>query len=255
MQTVKTTVGYRYDEAGYLISDAIVQENQARPGHWMMPDRVTLEKPDESKLKTHFVRFVDSQWTYEAIPTSAAWFIGKQISHKSQTLHDRTLRALLQKLVKEDSEHYRIIRGTPEEGLYWSVEAIPEKTVDEVRAAKLSELDSAFMSWYEDKATVTTSLGFVADSDARAMMDVNGLVTTLEAQPAETRASVAFMDANNEAHLLTLDQLKTVQVEIIQNGQSAYQQKWTMRYAIESAQTKEELDAIEIKFTAEDFSA
>lgn len=131
MQTVKTTVGYRYDEAGYLISDAIVQENQARPGQWMMPDRVTLEKPDESKLKTHFVRRVDGQWTYEAIPTSAAWFIGKQISHKSQTLHDRTLRALLQKLVKEDSEHYRIIRGTPEEGLYWSVEAIPEKSANE----------------------------------------------------------------------------------------------------------------------------
>lgn len=86
------------------------------------------------------------------------------------------------------------------------------------------------------------------------MMDVSGLVTTLEAQPVESRATVAFMDANNQAHLLTLEQLKTVQVEIIQNGQSAYQQKWALRTAIESAQTKEELEAIEIKFTAEDFN-
>lgn len=164
------------------------------------------------------------------------------------------MRKLLQDFVKADSENYRVVRGSQEEGLYWSVEKIPEKTIDEVRAEKLSELDSAFMSWYEDKATVATSLGFVADSDARAMMDVTGLVTTLEAQPVESRSSVAFMDANNQTHLLSLEQLKTVQVEIIQNGQSAYQQKWALRTAIETAQTKEELEAIEITFTAEDFS-
>ena len=62
------------------------------------------------------------------------------------------------------------------------------------------------------------------------------------------------MDHDNQTHLLTLDQLKTVQLEIIQNGQSAYQQKWTLRTAIKEAQSKEDLEAIEIKFTAEDFS-
>ena len=136
----------------------------------------------------------------------------------------------------------------------YQIVEIPAPTLDELKTAKLAELDTAFMSWYEDKATVTTSLGFVADSDARAMMDVNGLVTTLESQPAETRDTVAFMDANNEAHLLTLESLKQVQLEIIENGQSAYQQKWAIRTAIENAQTKEELEAIEIVFTAEDFS-
>lgn len=137
----------------------------------------------------------------------------------------------------------------------YQIVEIPAPTLDELKTAKLAELDTAFMSWYEDKATVTTSLGFVADSDARAMMDVNGLVTTLESQPAETRSTVAFMDHDNQAHLLSLDQLKTVQLEIIQNGQSAYQQKWTLRTAIEQASTKEELDAIEIKFVAENYSA
>lgn len=221
-----------------------------------MPENATQTKPDDEKLKDYFAKWdKDSEgWLYEKKPTSAADFVGLQISHKSQTEHDREMRKLLQDLVKADAEHYRVIRGSKEEGLWWGVEKIPEKTLDEVRASKLSELDSAFMTWYEDKATVTTSLGFVADSDARAMMDVNGLVTTLEAQPAETRASVAFMDANNEAHLLTLEQLKTVQVEIIQNGQSAYQQKWTLRTAIEAAQSIEDLEAIEIKFTAEDYS-
>ena len=222
-----------------------------------MPANATQTKPDDEKLKDYFAKWdKDSEsWQYEKKPTTAADFVGLQISHKSQTEHDREMRKLLQDLVKADSEHYRVIRGSKEEGLWWGVEELPEKTVDAVRTIKLSELDSAFMQWYENDATVTTSLGFVADSDARAMMDVNGLVTTLEAQPVETRASVAFMDASNQAHMLSLDQLKTVQVEIIQNGQSAYQQKWALRTAIESAQSKEELEAIEIKFTAEDFSS
>ena len=136
----------------------------------------------------------------------------------------------------------------------YKIVEIPAPSVDELKTEKLSQLDSAFLQWYETDAVVTSSLGFVADSDSRAMMDVSGLVTTLEAQPAESRATVAFMDANNQAHLLSLEQLKTVQVEIIQNGQSAYQQKWSMRAAIEQATTKEELEAIEIKFSAEDFS-
>ena len=136
----------------------------------------------------------------------------------------------------------------------YKIVEIPAPSVDELKTEKLSQLDSAFLQWYETDAVVTSSLGFVADSDSRAMMDVSGLVTTLEAQPAESRATVAFMDANNQPHLLSLDQLKTVQVEIIQNGQSAYQQKWSMRTAIEQATTKEELEAIEIKFSAEDFS-
>ena len=222
-----------------------------------MPKDATESKPDDENLKDHFAKWNKDSgvWEYEAKPTSAADFVGLRVSHKSQTEHDREMRKLLQDLVKADSEHFKVIRGTKEEGLWWGVEKIPEKTLDEVRASKLSELDSAFISWYEDKATVTTSLGFVADSDARAMMDVSGLVTTLESQPAETRSTVAFMDANNEPHLLSLDQLKTVQVEIIQNGQSAYQQKWALRTAIESAQTKEELETIEIQFVAEDYSA
>ena len=137
----------------------------------------------------------------------------------------------------------------------YKIVEIPAPSIDEFKNAKLSQLDSAFLQWYETDAVVTSSLGFVADSDSRAMMDVSGLVTTLESQPAESRATVAFMDANNQTHLLSLEQLKTVQVEIIQNGQSAYQQKWALRTAIESAQTQEALETIEIKFVAEDYSA
>lgn len=142
-----------------------------------------------------------------------------------------------------------------EQGDYYEIVELPTPNEDDVRSQKLSELDSKFRNWYERGATVTSSLGFVADSDSRAIMDISGLVTSLEAQPAETRSTVAFMDANNEAHALTLDQLKTLQLEVIQNGQAAYAQKWALRTQIESAESVEALQAIEITFTGLDFSA
>lgn len=245
---------FYFDNDGFFAYEGKAQ--QTKGGSVLMPQNATQVAPDQKKLSDNFAHWNEDgkQWEYFKKPATAADFVGIKVSHKSQTAHDQELRQIIQDVTK-DSTDYKLVRGSEEEGLWWGVEKIPEKTLDEVRASKLSELDSAFISWYEDKATVTTSLGFVADSDARAMMDVNGLVTTLEAQPAETRATVAFMDANNEPHLLSLEQLKTVQVEIIQNGQSAYQQKWALRTAIESAQTKEELETIEIKFVAEDYSA
>lgn len=251
-EQVEAPIAYIYDDDGYYFMCKHKQQSPRIKGKFLTPANSTEIKPEIPE--GYFGHWNGSEWEYEKIPTSAEEFVGVQVSHKSQTARNRLLRELLQSLVNQDSQHYRVIRGSEEEGLWWSVERIPEKTVEELRVQKMSQLDSAFKSWYQEGATVTSSLGFVADSDARAMMDVSGLVTTLEAQPVESRATVAFMDANNQAHLLTLEQLKTVQVEIIQNGQSAYQQKWALRTAIESAQTKEELEAIEIKFTAEDFN-
>lgn len=140
-------------------------------------------------------------------------------------------------------------------GVQYSEEEDPQPTIEEVKASKLAELDRAFIQWYEQDAVVTSSLGFVADSDSRAITDVTGLVTVLEAQPAETRSTVAFMDHANVPHTLTLDQIKTVQLEIIQNGQSAYAQKWAYRTAIESAESLEALQAMTFDFTGEDFSS
>lgn len=137
----------------------------------------------------------------------------------------------------------------------FQIVAVPAPTLEEVKAQKLAELEQKFLAWYETDATVTSSLGFVADSDSRAMMDTSGLVTTLEAQSEEARGTVAFMDHDNVAHQLTLEQMKTVNLEIIQNGQSAYAQKWALRTAIEAAETTEAVNAIEIEFHGEDFSA
>ena len=99
-----------------------------------------------------------------------------------------------------------------------------------------------------------SSLGFEADCDNRANTDVTGLVIAAEAQTVFATTGLIFMDANNVGHPVTLDQLKTLQLEIIASGNVAYQYKWQTREAIEKAQTKEELEAIEIKFTPVDFT-
>ena len=129
-----------------------------------------------------------------------------------------------------------------------------EIPLETLKNQKLTDLEYAFLQWYEKDAVVTSSLGFVADSDVRAVTDVSGLITVGEATPVESRTTVAFMDHDNQPHMLSIEQLKTLQLEIIQNGQAAYQQKWSIRTAIEGAENQEALDAIEIKFTGLDFS-
>lgn len=131
-------------------------------------------------------------------------------------------------------------------GVTYTEEPDPQPMVEDVRTQKLIELDSKFLDWYETDATLISSLGFECDSDARAMMDINGLV--IKAQ------SAVFMDANNQPHEVTLEELKVIQLEIIDAGNAAYQRKWELREAINAAETIEDLDAIEITFTPVDFS-
>lgn len=89
------------------------------------------------------------------------------------------------------------------------------------------------------------------------MQDVTGLVTAAEAMAAAETAEtkLIFMDANNQGHEVGLSELETLRLEIIQAGQAAYKEKWSLRDAIDVAKTKEELDAIEIVFHPADFSA
>lgn len=177
------------------------------------------------------------------------------LDHHKQTKRIHKLRTAFDELTK-NSTTYRLVQD-PETNAR-SIEKIPEQTVEEARSEKMRALDSAFTSWYEDGATLKSSLGFEADSDSRAMQDVNGLVTAAESSAAfvdtESGGGLIFMDANNVGHQVSLDQLKALQLEIIQAGQAAYQEKWKLRDAIEKAKTKEELGKIVIAFHPVDFS-
>lgn len=142
-KTLPTKTVYKIDDDGYF-EKAIFAQKHPKTGQWWLPNNAVEVELDAEKMETHFAKWVNGVWEYEPKPVSASEFVGRQVSHKSQTVHDIYLRNLLQKLVQEDSEHYRVIRGTEEEGLWWGVEAIPEKTAEELaeeaRLAEIAEL-------------------------------------------------------------------------------------------------------------------
>lgn len=119
-------------------------------------------------------------------------------------------------------------------------------SLDVLKVQKNQQLENNFLEWRNDKATVTSSLGFVIDADSRAMQDVSGLVTL--AGSAEDGFTLDFMDTNNETHSLTLENLLTIQKEIIQSGIEGYKIKWAKRELIKNATSEEELNNIDINF-------
>ena len=238
------------DEDGYF--DGMVTCMADAKGSLMLgADCYDIAAPEDDGK--HFFKLSADKngWVAEAIPQTVEECVGIVLDHHKQTERIHKLRTVFDELTK-NSTTYRLVQD-PETNAR-SIEKIPEKTVEEVRTEKMRALDAAFMSWYEDGATVVSSLGFEADSDQRAITDVNGLVTAVEAQATLSDSGVIFMDAHNEGHQLTLDQLKILQLEIIGAGSAAYQEKWKLRDAIEKAKTKKELEKIEIAFHPADFS-
>ena len=123
----------------------------------------------------------------------------------------------------------------------------PETLLTEARNNKLSELKKKSLEALET-AYVDSSLGFRVDANTTAVRDLEGLVIIAD-------SSVMFCDFNNEFHALTKEQVQTLQREVLLNGQNLYAQKWTFRNRIESAESIEDLNDIQISFEMLDFSS
>ena len=119
-----------------------------------------------------------------------------------------------------------------------------------VKERMLAELTFA-LKQVRETAWVKSSLGFKADANDVANTNVEGLIKSLTALG---ESSTIFCDHDNEEHLVTVDDLRVLQLEIIRNGQNLYRQKWAIRDAIKAASRRETLDAIKINFTMMDFS-
>ena len=182
-------------------------------------------------------------WTYNGVTYQSEWQVRQDIFNKDHVSFG-------------EAPDEGKVEFWAQFGVTYTEEPDPAPTLEQLKQTKLRELEVMFKDWYEDCATLISSLGFEADSDAKAKMDVDGLVTKAEAQPTESQArySVTFMDANNEAHPVTLEQLKVLQIEIIDSGIAAYNEKWAFREAINNAQSEDELNAVHIVFTKQHFS-
>mgnify|MGYP004640810083 CR=1 FL=1 len=129
----------------------------------------------------------------------------------------------------------------------YQIIAIPGPTPKETRIKKLMELSQKHHE-AEETGVIQSSLGFPVDANERANRDVSGLISQMEMTGITT---TQFCDANNDFQEVTLDNLKTMQLELIQYAQSLYATKWQLRAAIEAAKTVDELNAINIEFVAD----
>lgn len=142
-----------------------------------------------------------------------------------------------------------VIKFSENLGTYFEAPEVVEETVESVRSAKLELLDKRFKEQL-DKAYVMSSLGISMNAGTRAKDDVDGLIKQMEAEGVD---KTDFMSYEDILVPVTLDELKTLQLEIIKNGHSVYQQKWHFREAINNAIDMETLKSMNIEFRMLDF--
>ena len=120
----------------------------------------------------------------------------------------------------------------------------PAPTFAELKAQKKAELDAAFHTACQHPVVMTAD-GWPADANETANRNVQGLITTMEATGS---ATVQFCDAENSFHEVSLEQLRAIQLAIIEKGQALYAQKWSFRTAIDAAEDEAALAEIQIAF-------
>ena len=124
--------------------------------------------------------------------------------------------------------------------------AVP-KTLEDLKEFRLEELVEIFNGWMDSPdASIQSSTGYMVNANNTAKKNVDGLITAMESTGVET---ITFMCFDNNPAQLTLQQLKTIQLELIQRGSALYARKWFYRSQIESAQTMEEVNSIEFDFS------
>ena len=114
-------------------------------------------------------------------------------------------------------------------------------------ARKLDELNAKLEETKTSSAAhISSSTGYVVNANTTAKQNIDGLITAMTAQNLST---VNFMTFDNTLAELTLEQLKTLQLELISYGNNLYAKKWSLRAQIEACTTKEEVDAIVIDYS------
>ena len=129
----------------------------------------------------------------------------------------------------------------------------PAVVLKQTKTRKLNELESWFNKMRSSKDThIVSSLGFGANSNETAIINVDGLLGLVEDPTYAPEGTLTFMDFDNSPQQLNKQQLTTLKNEIAAAGTASYNVKWQYRTQIEAAETKEQIEAI--KFTMPVFS-
>lgn len=118
--------------------------------------------------------------------------------------------------------------------------------LENVKARKLAELNRAMEeAKVSSSVSILSSTGYTVNANTTAKQNVDGLIMAMTATGREV---VGFMTYDNQLINMTLEQLKTIQLELISYGNNLYARKWALRSQIEACKTKEEVDAIVISY-------
>ena len=121
-------------------------------------------------------------------------------------------------------------------------EANRPPTLDEAKAAKLSEIKTAFAAAEVD-GFVESSLGFRADATRRSVEDIDGLIDLVSS--GALPAPATFRDYDNAYHQLTLEQLNILRLETKGRGPLLYARKWELEAAVDAAETVEAVQGVD----------
>ena len=191
---------------------------------YLVPANATDKKPLKVK-ENQAVIFNGSEWEIVTDYRNKTYYLGTE-QHEMKELGD-----------------------LPKGATFEPVE--PEKTFDELKSEKLSEL-TEITSKFDNQLVNTdmvikSSLGFSINADLRSQLNIHRLIN-IGSEP------VSFIVADNTTVDLSLAQLNILISECEENMQHIFDLKQSYKKQIADATTKEELDAIEIKFEMLDFS-
>mgnify|MGYP003291391367 CR=1 FL=1 len=142
-----------------------------------------------------------------------------------------------------------VMKSNSSIGIYFEEPISIEDNLEMRKNAKLELLTARFLA-VVDTAYLISSLGFRANAGQRAKSDVDGLITSMEEENINIKN---FRDYDNLIQELTLDELKTLRLEIIKNGEYIYYQKWEYESAIKNCETIDDVEDIIISFKMMDF--
>ena len=131
---------------------------------------------------------------------------------------------------------------------------------ESLRARALSNLESSFTAYRNSPKTyINSSLGFKANANEVAFANIEGCIAQAEApsgvMTTADEGKITFMDFEDQPHELTVDQLKTLKVEVASNGSRAYGVKWLYRQQIEAADRATLLKGFSFDFRPDDQKA
>lgn len=123
------------------------------------------------------------------------------------------------------------------------------------RRNKLKQL-SLYAAKFEENVNnnmfFTSSIGYKINGDRRSLTNIQSLIKYFDIKQQD--GTIAFKDYDNQMRQLTKEQLEKVEAELITNSENLYSQKWSLESQINSADSIDALNAIEIKFDMMDFT-